>query len=61
VLIVCVLIIARVGVIVFKVIIMTVIRLVKRLMTINVVIVVIMMNAAATVVMSAVVTMLTLT
>ena len=57
----CVLIIARVGVTVFKVIIMTAILFVKRLMAINVAIVVIMMNAAATVVMSAVVTMLTLT
>ena len=57
----CVLIIARVGAAVFKVIIMTVIRIVvKRLMTINVAIVSIMMNAAATVVMLAIVITITL-
>jgi len=58
---VCVLIIARVGVAVFKVIIMTAIRIaVKRLMTIIVIIVVIMANAAVTVVTSAILITITL-
>ena len=54
--IVCVLIIARAGVAVFKAIIMTAIRIaVKRPMTINVAIVAIVVNAAVTVVMSVIV------
>ena len=57
----CVLIIARVGVVVIKVIIMTVICIAaKRLMTIDVVIVVMVVNTATTVVMSAIVITITL-
>ena len=57
----CVLIIARVGVVVIKVIIMTVICIaVKRLMAINIVIGIIVVNAAITVVMSAIVITITL-
>ena len=57
----CVLIIARVGVVVIKVIIMTAICIaVKRLMAINIVIGIIVVNAAITVVMSAIVITITL-